>query len=385
MASGSVVEHRAVVFLPGLLLGLQLRQSSQRRLDPLGPLPRRPLPGPLLAAIRGRRVVFHLRPQRRDLHLGLCQRLLQRRPAAERRGPGRGADPHPVLCDPVQIDQALGHQRGDALGQEVVEQFAMVSAEVGEGMVVRGHVADEPLEGGVVPAEPVELPGAADPLDSGVEPQRHEDLGVDGGTPGPPLDGLDAVVQGAEVEALDVVPDDAGGMLAGDQGVERRGAEDDLLTVGRPEPRPARTRVGGLGPGGRVAGHLEEHGVGLRAFAARWGVHRTIITVSFTPDDRIQPEPRLFHKLSVMTGLPAAIGRQEPGQELAKEVAELTLPLGREPSPDGRGGRRRGGVDRQGRGGASRRAVAGMGALRVARSDAVGTTRPARAARRCRS
>ena len=151
----------------------------------------------------------------------------------------------------------------------------MVGAEVGEGVVVGGHVADDPLEGGVVPAEPVELPGAADALDGGVEPQRHEDLGVDGGAPGPPLDGLDAVVQGVEVEPLDVVPDDAGGMIAGDQGVERRGAEDDLLAVGRPEPRPTPPRVGGLGLGGRIAGHLEEHGVGLRAFAARWSAHRS--------------------------------------------------------------------------------------------------------------
>ena len=247
MASGSVVEHRALSFLPGLLLGLQFRQPLQRRPDPLGPLPGRPLPGPPLAAIRGRRVFFHLRPQGLDLRLGLRQGFFQGRSAAERRGPGRGADPHPVLGDPVQIDQTLGHQRGDALGQEVVEQFAMVGAEVGEGVVVGGHVAGDPLEGGVVPAEPVQLPGAADPLDGGVEPQRHEDLGVDGGTSGPPFDGLDAVVQGAEVEPLDVVPDDAGGMVAGDQGVERRGAEDDLLTVGRPEPRPPPPRVGGLG------------------------------------------------------------------------------------------------------------------------------------------
>ena len=86
-----------------------------------------------------------------------------------------------------------------------------------------------------------------------------------------------------------------------------------------------------------------------------------------------------------MTGLPAAIGRQEPGQELAEQVAELPLPLGRESSPDARSIRRRGKYDRQGRGGTPRRAVAGMGSLRVARSDAVGTTRPAQAARRGRS
>ena len=174
----------------------------------------------------------------------------------------------------------------------------MVGAEVGEGVVVGGHVADDPLEGGVVAAKLVESPGAADALDGGVEPQRHEDLGVDGGPPGPALDGLDAVVQGVEVEPLDVGPDDAGGVIVGDQGVERCGAEDDLLAVGGPEPRPTPPRVGGVGLDGRIAGHLEEHGIGLRASAARWSAHGTIITMGFAPDDRIRPEPRLFHKLS---------------------------------------------------------------------------------------
>ena len=147
------------------------------------------------------------------------------------------------MGDPVPIDQTLGHQRGDAPGQEVVEQFAMVGAEVGEGVVVGGHVADDPPEGGVFAAKPVELAGAADALDGGVELQRHEDFGADGGPPGPPLDGLDAVVQGVEVEPLDVVPDDAGGMIAWDQGVQGRGAEDDLVAVGRPEPWPSPSRV----------------------------------------------------------------------------------------------------------------------------------------------
>ena len=55
---------------------------------------------------------------------------------------------------------------------------------------------------------------------------------------------------------------DAGGMIAGDQGVERRGAEDDLLTVGGPEPRPTPPRVGGLGLG---SGSLRDGGLGLRS------------------------------------------------------------------------------------------------------------------------
>jgi hypothetical protein len=88
---------------------------------------------------------------------------------------------------------------------------------------------------------------------------------------------------------------------------------------------------------------------------------------------------------SIMASLPAPGGRLEPGQELTEQVAELPPPVGREPSPDRRRDRRRWGWGRQARGGVIRRAVAGMGSLRVSRSGGVGTTRPARAARRRRS
>ena len=42
-----------------------------------------------------------------------------------------------------------------------------------------------------------------------------------------------------------------------------------------------------------------------------------------------------------MAGLLAARGRLEPGEELTEQVAELPLPVGGEPGPDGRRGRRR--------------------------------------------
>ena len=42
----------------------------------------------------------------------------------------------------------------------------------------------------MVAAKRVELPGAADALEGGVEPQGQEDLGVDRGAPGPPSTAL---------------------------------------------------------------------------------------------------------------------------------------------------------------------------------------------------
>ena len=51
-------------------------------------------------------------------------------------------------------------------------------------------------------------------------------------------------------------------MILRDQGVERRGAEDDLLAVGGPQPGPAgKVRGRRLGSGWLVLRHLEESGL----------------------------------------------------------------------------------------------------------------------------
>jgi len=186
-------------------------------------------------------------PQRLDLRLGLRQGLVQGRTAAERRRPGAGADPHPVLRHPIQIDQILGDQRGDALGQEVVEQLDVMGAEIGERVIIGGDVPGDPLKRRVLPAEFVEPPRAADPFDGGVEPQSHEDLGVDGRAARSAFDRFDPVVQRGEVESFDVIPNDPRGVILGDQGIQGSGTKDDLLTIGRSHPRPSRRRGVGLG------------------------------------------------------------------------------------------------------------------------------------------
>jgi hypothetical protein len=144
----------------------------------------------------------------------------------------------------------------------------------------------------------VELSGAANAVDGGVEPQRHEDLGIDGGATGPALGGLDAVVQGAEVEAFDVVPDEACGMIVGDQVIQWRRSEDDLIVVGGAEPGPSVHRGGGLDFGGWIVADLEQGGlVGLGPLVMRWSAHRDIMTMDSALDDRICPDPGFFHRL----------------------------------------------------------------------------------------
>src|SRR5690606_17161639 len=88
---------------------------------------------------------------------------------------------------------------------------------------------------------------------------------------------------------------------------------------------------------------------------------------------------------SLMIVLLALRGRQEPGEELTPQVAELPLPVDRQAGPDRRRGRRRrAGGGRQRRGGAIGRGVVSMMSLRVVQSAGDGTTRPAQAARRRR-
>ena len=151
----------------------------------------------------------------------------------------------------------------DALGQQSVQQLAMSGAEVGQGVVIDRDIAADPLIGGMVPAELIELPGTADAIDGGVEPQGHEDLGIDGRSARSAVDGLDGSVQGAEVQFLDIIPDRASGMVGREQVVEGRGSEDDLLAVGGAESRLAASAGGSASGGGPcvIGRRLEERGL----------------------------------------------------------------------------------------------------------------------------
>ena len=79
--------------------------------------------------------------------------------------------------------------------------------------------------------------------------------------PGPTLDRLDRLEQDGQVEADDILPDDPGGVFRRDEVIEGRGAEDDLVPDGGPEPRDADRGSGrrtdlAIRPGR----HLEEGG-----------------------------------------------------------------------------------------------------------------------------
>jgi hypothetical protein len=87
-------------------------------------------------------------------------------------------------------------------------------------------------------------------------------------------------------------------MVLGDDRIEGGGAEDDLLAIGGAEPGPSPGRGGGLGPGGRIAGELEEGGLlGPGPSAIGWGAHGEIITVNLALGYQTWCDPGFFHKL----------------------------------------------------------------------------------------
>src|SRR5208337_156948 len=271
-----------------LLFGLQLRQPLQSLLDPLGALARGSFTGFLLPAVLGPWVLVQLVPQCLNLRLGLCVSFLQGRTTAKRRSPGAGTDAHPVLGHSVQVDQSFGDQHCDVVSQQRVEQLDMPGTEVGERVVVGAHIAGDPAESIVCAAQFVELTGATDSFEGGVKPERHEDLGVDGGTSRRPLDGLDAVVQRAEVEPFDIVPDYPRGMIERDQFIEGRSAKDDLLAVSGPQPRASRGgwSLGWRGLACRIGRCLEERGpLEARRLGIVWVFHEDIIAVGSSLDN----------------------------------------------------------------------------------------------------
>ncbi len=92
--------------------------------------------------------------------------------------------------------EAVGEQRRDALGEQRVEDLDMVDADGREGVVVHAHTAAQPAVGVVLLTEAREGAGRADPLEGGVEPERHQDGRVDGWPAGMALDRSDTRVQG---------------------------------------------------------------------------------------------------------------------------------------------------------------------------------------------
>ena len=216
--------------------------------NPRGPFFRRPLPGRLRAVFARRRIGVQFLLQLPQLFFRLGQRFLQRRLAAERGGPRAGADLHPVLGHAFERHQPLGHQAGDTLRQQAVEQFHVLCAKVGKGVVIHRDAAAKPTIRRMVLAQAIQFPRAAHRPQGGVQPQGHQDARIGGRLPRTALDRLNPLVQLRQVKTANVVPNDPGLMLLGQKLVERTRLKLDLIAYRVPQPSMPAPRRQGSGP-----------------------------------------------------------------------------------------------------------------------------------------
>lgn len=233
-ASGSVVEARggwvpAAAVRPLGLAGLELRQPGEGLLRPLDPLVGRPRSGGGDPARRGRRIVVELDPQGGHLGLGRGERGGQGIGLAIRVAARRGSDPDAVLGDPGERDEPVRDERRNALGEEPVEQIAVVDPEVGQRVVVDADAAADPAVRVVLGAQPIERPSRADTLERRVQPVRGQDRRIDRRPARLALGRPDPLVHRPEIEALDERPHQARPVVGRQKALEIDRAQLELL------------------------------------------------------------------------------------------------------------------------------------------------------------
>ena len=96
------------------------------------------------------------------------------------------------------------------MGKQLIQDVEVRNARVSQGVIVDLNPATEPAKAVVMRAQPGHSPGAAGALNSGLQPQGHQDLRIDRGPAGPAFHGSNALEQGCQVEPLDKLPDRAG-------------------------------------------------------------------------------------------------------------------------------------------------------------------------------
>jgi len=145
---------------------------------------------------------------------------------------------------PLQVHQPLGHQGGHTRAQQLIEDLARVHPKIGQRVIVHRHAPADPPVRIVFLAQPRHRPRAAHALERRVQPQRHENRRVDRRATGVPLHGLDLGIEWPQVQPLDELPDHAGAVLGGQQPLQVRRAQFQLLAIrpqhaGRRAPRVA--------------------------------------------------------------------------------------------------------------------------------------------------
>ena len=121
-----------------------------------------------------------------DLLARLPQTRLQRLASAKRAGAGTAADARAILRDARQRHNPPMQQDRDRLRQQIVERRLMRHAEITQRVVIHRHAAAQPAIRVVGVAQAVDFARAPHAIDRRVEPERDQNLRIDGRRAGPP-------------------------------------------------------------------------------------------------------------------------------------------------------------------------------------------------------
>jgi hypothetical protein len=116
----------------------------------------------------------------------------------------------------------------------LVEEIGILDTEVGESVVVHGNAAAEPAIGEVFGTEAGEFASGADAVDGGEEPEGEEKTGVVGIATGEALEGTNGSEERGEVETGGEIPDEACGVVWGEELVKGTGERIDEGAIGGP-------------------------------------------------------------------------------------------------------------------------------------------------------
>ena len=113
------------------------------------------------------------------------------------------------------------NQRGDGVGKQLIEELAVVLAEVAEQMIVHPHATTDPHVRQIAFAQTVQLPRAADPFNRSQHPQRHQNFGIDRIPTRLPFDRSNLGVQRTQIERVNIRPHRPRPMITGEQLIQR--------------------------------------------------------------------------------------------------------------------------------------------------------------------
>ena len=71
------------------------------------------------------------------------------------------------------------HQRGDGVGEQLVEKLAVPRTEVAEHVVIDTDSAADPQVSQIALTQSIEVSRTADRFDRGKHPQRHQNFRID--------------------------------------------------------------------------------------------------------------------------------------------------------------------------------------------------------------